>query len=130
MNQLLIFLTLCLFSTFSYAGEADVIKVDIKKTNIKKTMVGKIGYNTYQFEVTVYHKDEGWKHYANKWDVMGKDGTIFGTRVLYHPHDDEQPFTRNLSGVMIPSHVKKVIVRAHDFVHQYGGKVLTLELPQ
>jgi hypothetical protein len=33
-----------------YAGEADVIKVDIKQGVD----------NTYQFHVTVQHKDEGW----------------------------------------------------------------------
>ena len=37
----------------------------------------------------------GWEHYANKWDVVGPDDTILGTRVLLHPHVNEQPFTRS-----------------------------------
>ncbi|MBW2251253.1 MAG: hypothetical protein JRF60_11650 [Deltaproteobacteria bacterium] len=116
MNKLLIFLALSLFFHFStsYAGEADVIKVDAK---------------TYHFSVTVFHKDTGWKHYANKWDIMGEDGTILGTRILHHPHVNEQPFTRSLSSVVIPARIKTVIIRAHDSVHEYGGKVITLELP-
>ena len=116
----LIFLALCSFFHLPalYAGEADVIKVDIKKIKI----------NTYKFSVTVLHKDTGWKHYANKWDILGEDGTIFGTRILHHPHENEQPFTLSLSDVIIPAGVKTAIVRAHDSVHKYGGKVMTVEL--
>ncbi len=121
MNKILIFLSLCLFLhlSTSYEGEADVIKVDAKKRN----------KDTYYFSVTVYHKDTGWKHYVNKWDIIGEDDTIFGSRILHHPHVNEQPFTRNLSGVVIPVRVKTVIIRAHDSVHKYGGKVITLEFP-
>ncbi len=121
MNKLLIFLTLCLFFHLptANAGEADIIKVDAKKLN----------KNTYKFSVTVFHKDTGWKHYANKWDIIGEDGTVLGTRILHHPHVNEQPFTRSLSDVVITAGVKTVTVRAHDSVHKYGGKVITLELP-
>ena len=121
INKFLIFIALFLFFHLpsSYAGEADVIKVDAKKLN----------NHTYQFNVTVFHKDTGWKHYANKWDIIGENGTIFGTRILHHPHVNEQPFTRSLSNAAIPVGVKTVIVRAHDSVHKYGGKVITLELP-
>lgn len=121
MNKILIFVALSLFFhlSTSYAGEADVIKVDVKKIN----------KNTYSFNVTVFHKDTGWEHYVNKWDIIGEDGTIFGARILHHPHVNEQPFTRSLAGVVIPVHVKTVIIRAHDSVHKYGGKVITLELP-
>lgn len=121
MNKLLIFIGICLFFHLPglYAGEADVIKVEVKKH--KK--------NTYKFSVTVSHKDTGWKHYANKWDIVGEDGTILGTRILHHPHENEQPFTRSLSDVFIPADVKTVIVRAHDSVHKYGGKMIPLKLP-
>jgi len=103
----------------AFAGEADVIKVDVRKA----------GNNTYHFRVTVRHKDTGWDHYADKWDVVGADGTVYGTRTLYHPHVDEQPFTRSLSGVTMPAGVRKVNVRAHDSVHKYGGKVVEAALP-
>ncbi len=103
----------------AFAGEADVLKVEARKT----------GNQAYHFSVTVQHKDTGWDHYADKWDVLGPDGTIFGTRTLYHPHVDEQPFTRSLSGVAIPAGVRTVTVRAHDSVHKYGGKVVQVELP-
>lgn len=103
-----------------HAGEADVVKVDAKKA----------GNNTYHFNVTVSHADTGWDHYADKWDVVSKDGVVYGTRILHHPHVGEQPFTRSLSGVGIPEGVKTVTVRAHDSVHKYGGKVVSVDLPR
>jgi hypothetical protein len=121
MKNILIALVLCLFfyHSVSFAGEADVTEINVKKMN----------KNTYDFSVTVYHKDTGWKHYANKWEIIGENGTILGTRILYHPHVNEQPFTRSLSGVEIPDHVKTVTIRAHDTIHKYGGKVMTVKLP-
>ena len=103
-----------------YAGEADVVDVSVKQS----------AKNTYSFSVTVRHADEGWDHYANKWDVVAPDGTVLGTRVLYHPHVDEQPFTRSLSGVNIPDTVDTVTVRAHDSVHEYGGETKKVKLPR
>ena len=85
---------------------------------------------SYRFDVTLRHADEGWDHYADAWDVLAPDGTVLGTRVLYHPHVDEQPFTRSLSGVRVPAGVTEVTIRAHDKVHEYGGKELTVKLPQ
>lgn len=83
---------------------------------------------TYRFDVTVRHADAGWEHYADRWQVLAPDGTVLGERVLLHPHDTEQPFTRSLDGVTIPRDIKKVTVRAHDGRHGWGGAELTIEL--
>ena len=83
---------------------------------------------TYRFRVTVQHDDTGWDHYANKWEVVGPDGTVIATRVLAHPHVNEQPFTRNLGKIKIPASVKSVIVRAGDSVHGLGGEEVTVTL--
>lgn len=104
----------------AYAGEADVVDVAVRMT----------GQNTFSFDVTIRHADEGWQHYADKWDVVAPDGTVLGTRTLYHPHEDEQPFTRSLSGVKIPASVNAVILRAHDSVHGYGGKTVKVAVPR
>jgi len=105
------------------AGEADVVKVKVTQQS----------NGSYSFQVTVRHNDEGWDHYADAWDVIGDvggaDGKIYATRVLAHPHENEQPFTRGKSGVSIPNGVKSVIVRAHDKVHGYGGKTKEVVLP-
>jgi hypothetical protein len=116
----ILFTSLFIITTAAYAGEADVIKVDVKRT----------GGDTYFFKVTVRHEDEGWDHYANKWDVVAPDGTILGTRTLYHPHVDEQPFTRSLSDVKISESITEVTIRAHDSVHEYGGKTMSVAIPR
>ena len=116
----ILFTCLFLMSTAAFAGEADVIKVDVKRT----------GGDTYFFKVTVRHEDEGWDHYANKWDMVAPDGTVLGTRTLYHPHVDEQPFTRSLSDVKISESITEVTVRAHDSVHEYGGKTIQVAIPR
>ena len=118
--MVLLITAILLISLSAYAGEADVIEVDIKKT----------ADNLYFFKVTVRHADEGWDHYANKWDVVAPDGAVLGTRTLYHPHVDEQPFTRSLSDVIIPASITEVTVRAHDSVHEYGGKTMKVAVPK
>jgi hypothetical protein len=50
------------------------------------------GSGVYRFSVTVRHADEGWDHYADRWEVLTSDGTLLATRTLYHPHVNEQPF--------------------------------------
>ncbi len=100
------------------AGEADVVGVEVNARG-----------GNYSFRVTVQHGDEGWDHYADKWDVIGPDGTVYGTRTLLHPHETEQPFTRSLSGIAIPAGVPHVTIRAHDSVHGDGGAEMTVELP-
>lgn len=100
------------------AGEADVLKVEARPE----------GSGTWRFHVTVAHGDTGWDHYADKWDVVGPDGQVLGARVLLHPHEGEQPFTRSLGGVVIPQGVERVTLRAHDKVHGYGGLEASVDL--
>lgn len=111
-------LSISFFVSTSFANEADVIKVEIEKSS----------NNTYSFSVTVLHKDTGWEHYVNKWEVLDEMGRVLGTRVLQHPHVGEQPFTRTLSGIKIPDSVKAVTIQAHDSIHKYGGKALSIKL--
>lgn len=99
------------------AGEADVLKVRAKCSDKNKC----------RFTVRVRHKDRSWNHYANRWEVLSLDGEILATRVLAHPHIDEQPFTRSLTVEIAPEH-KSVIVRAHDSEHGYGGQEVTVAL--
>lgn len=99
------------------AGEADVI--DAKATNA--------GGNTWQVSATVEHADEGWDHYANSFEVLGPDGVVLETRVLLHPHVNEQPFTRSVS-VTVPEGITQLTVRATDLVHGHGGAETTIDL--
>jgi hypothetical protein len=100
------------------AGEADVVVAEAARESD----------GTWRFSVTVRHGDEGWDHYADRWQVETPDGRVLGTRVLLHPHENEQPFTRTLGGVVVPPEVTEVVIRAHDSRHGDGGKVLKLRL--
>jgi len=108
---------LILFSISLYAGKVDVEAV---KYSCNQDMI-------CAFSVTLKHNDTGWKQYADKYDIVA-NGKIIATRVLLHPHVDEQPFTRSISNVKIPKGVKSVLVRGHDLVHGYGGKELRVSL--
>lgn len=101
------------------AGEADVVKVAVRSSS----------GGVFHFDVTVRHGDEGWQHYADAFEIVSPDGTVLGTRVLLHPHETEQPFTRSLRDVRVPAGITAVIVRARDKVHGQGGKTMLVALP-
>ena len=101
------------------AGKASVINA--------KASLGANG--TYSFSATVAHADTGWKHFADKFEILTPDGKVLGTRVLAHPHVNEQPFTRGLGNVSIPAGITSVIVRAWDNVHKAGEETFTVKLP-
>lgn len=93
------------------------------------------GDSTWTFLVTVEHPDTGWEDYADGWDVVLPDGKVVKpdpespfTRLLLHPHETEQPFTRSQGGVKIPPGIEQVIVRAHDLVDGFGGKEVVVDL--
>jgi hypothetical protein len=93
------------------------------------------GADTWTFYVTVAHPDAGWEDYADGWDVVLPDGTVIKpnpddpfTRLLLHPHENEQPFTRSQSGIVIPADVTEVRVRAHDLVDGWGGREVVVDL--
>ena len=83
----------------------------------------------YLVNATVRSGDTGWEKYADAWEVRGPDGAVLGERVLAHPHENEQPFTRSLSGVQIPAGVSEVTIAAHDSVAGFCGDVLVIEAP-
>jgi len=98
------------------AGLADVVAAEAQCEGARCT-----------FLVTVRHGDEGWDHYADRYEVRDEAGDVLGTRVLRHPHVDEQPFTRSLA-IDVPQKVRSVRIRAHDSKHGEGGRGIALDL--
>lgn len=117
-----LFLAIYIFSiaTLSYAlaGEADVI-------DAKARIIGE----QLRISVTVKHDDEGWDHYADRWDIIAPNGDILGERILFHPHVNEQPFTRSHT-IKIPENITSVTIQAHDNIHGLGGKTLTIPIEE
>jgi hypothetical protein len=114
-------------------GNADVLHVRAVQSVDDSSANSERG--TWTFYVTVEHPDTGWEDYADGWDVLTPDGTVLKpdpespfTRLLLHPHVDEQPFTRSQSGIVIPKDVTNVRVRAHDLVDGYGGREVVVDL--
>ncbi|MEZ5779002.1 MAG: hypothetical protein R3E44_11640 [Paracoccaceae bacterium] len=84
---------------------------------------------TWTFDVTLLHPDTGWDHYASGWEILAPDGTRLGYRELTHPHVDEQPFTRSLSGVVIPAETHLVLIRPRCTLDGWVGAPTPLTLP-
>jgi hypothetical protein len=83
--------------------------------------------DAWHVSVTLRHADSGWAHYADVWVVEGEDGRELGRRVLLHPHEDEQPFTRS-ERIRLPAGTTRVRVRAGDNVHGLDSNTVRVDL--
>jgi hypothetical protein len=99
-------------------GCAHVVAATIERTG-----------DNFTVSATVGSADMGWEKYADAFEVRAPDGTVLGTRILAHPHVDEQPFTRSLTGVEIPAGTTEVTVAARDLVVGFCGEVVVLSVP-
>ncbi|MEZ5741861.1 MAG: hypothetical protein R3E68_22115 [Burkholderiaceae bacterium] len=100
------------------AGEADVLKAVASQQG-----------DEWRFEVTIRSQDRGWDYYCDRFEIVDGQGRVLGTRILFHPHETEQPFTRDLGGVRIPDGVRSVTVRAAMKPGGAGGEQVDLVLP-
>ena len=111
-----------LFSLVTAAGIVRANQVEIVKVTMENTG------GSWTFNVTLLHKDKGWEHYADGWRIVDPAGTELGYRKLWHPHENEQPFTRSLSGVSIPGGTSVIFVEAHDKVHGWSKQRIKIDL--
>ena len=102
----------------AYANDVKIVATDFRSS----------GANLWSVNVTLKHADTGWDHYADNWRVVDGKGNILGDRVLYHPHVNEQPFTRSLGGVKVPRGISTVYIEAHDKVHGWTPNRLEVDL--
>ncbi len=100
------------------AGQVEIIAAEFHNT----------GGTHWSINVTLKHEDTGWEHYADNWRIVDENGKILGDRVLYHPHVNEQPFTRSLGNVEVPIKNKIVFITAHDKVHGWTTEHLKVDL--
>jgi len=117
MKHIVLILALCGTSVLADAPVIEKVTASANGTN-------------WRFDVTLSHGDTGWDDYADGWRILDMDGNELGTRVLAHPHVNEQPFTRSLSGVSIPEGTTQVQVEARDLVDGWSGTPITFDLPQ
>ena len=84
----------------------------------------------WSVDVTLAYPDSGWEDYADGWHVATPDGAILATRILLHPHENEQPFTRGQGNIAVPPAVDAIVVRAHTLVGGYGQETVTVPLTE
>jgi len=111
-------LVLTAAATPLHAGEADVIDARAEWLQDGRLRVA----------ATLRHEDEGWDHYADRFEVLNADGTVLAMRELAHPHVHEQPFTRSTGAFDVPADTAVLTVRARDTRHGFGGAEFELEL--
>jgi len=105
-------------ATQAQAGDADVTGVVVNQRA-----------GLYDLDVTIRSKDTGWERYADRIEARGPDGTVLGTRILEHPHDDEQPFTRDLYRLRVPAGIARITVRVHFKPTGFDGATMIVPLP-
>lgn len=116
-NNKLVIGLLFLASGLANANQSEIVNAKLEKQG-----------GSWSANVTLKHADTGWDHYADGWRVLDAKGNILGSRTLYHPHESEQPFTRSLSGINIPSNLKEVYIEAHDKVHGWNPEKYKVKL--
>lgn len=113
-------IALLMFPIVSFANDVRVVDVKAYKEG-----------GGWTFDVTLEHEDSGWEHYADAWRVVSEDEkVVYGTRTLFHPHENEQPFTRSQSGIKIPDDVSTVYIEAHDKLHGWSPDRYKYSLPK
>ncbi|MDZ7801089.1 MAG: hypothetical protein U5K81_09895 [Trueperaceae bacterium] len=129
---LLATLALALTSSLTCAQEEEpAFETSLAYAQVEEVVVTVRDDGRYDVSVTVRHRDEGWDHYADAWQVVDPDsGEVYGERELLHPHDAEQPFTRSLRGLELPDGVTVFTVRARCNVHGFGGREVTVDLSE
>lgn len=108
---------LTFFQSIVIANEVTINSIELIKNN-----------SNWNINVTLKHKDSGWGHFANAWQIEDLDGNVLASRVLMHPHVDEQPFTRGLVGIRIPENLSTVIVKARDSQHGWSKHIIKIDL--
>ncbi len=129
----LLSLTIFVFSIYVSPGVASKLDAEHYLISLEFAQVLHVtatykSNGSWCFKTNVRHNDQGWEHYADGWQVIDLAGDLLGERILGHPHDNEQPFTRSQCNIKIPQAITKVVVRAKCNKHGFGGKQIMLDL--
>ena len=106
-----------LLSSSVLASNVEIVNVVLTKSS-----------GMWRANVTLNHADTGWKHYADAWRLVDEKGNEISKRTLFHPHVDEQPFTRSLSRIQIPENTKIIFIEAHDLNRGWSPDKVKVDL--
>jgi hypothetical protein len=115
-----------LASNFAFAQSTGT---EQKFPDVMDVKITSLGNNRFDFDVTVSSPYDTPQRYCDAFKVTDSEGKLLGERVLLHDHQTEQPFTRDLRGIVIPAAVRMVTVQGRDLKFGYGGKSVQRALP-
>jgi len=117
MKLMFSFLLMILLSYPVFANDVEIVQVEFVKSG-----------SSWRVNTTLKHDDTGWEHYADAWRVVAENGDKLGERILFHPHENEQPFTRSLPRLTIPENMNIVFIEAHDKKHGWSKQRVRVDL--
>ena len=117
INNILLLLSLVLYIIITTASDVQLLTAAIIHQS----------QDEYLVSIKLQHEDTGWDHYADEWRIVDQQGTVLGTRVLLHPHVQEQLFTRALSNVKLDDKHTKIYIEAHDKQHGWAKEKLEID---
>ena len=108
---------------------AQASHADTRFPDVLSATVRVAGNDRFDFDVTVSSPYDTPSRYADGFRVSTLAGQVLGERKLWHDHQHEQPFTRDLYGLRVPAGVQRVRIQARDQQHGYGGASIEVALP-
>jgi hypothetical protein len=126
--RLLLVLSILTSSVFASKFDINTYSSSLEFAQVKGVLATQKSSGTWCFVTSVRHNDQGWEHYADRWEILDLEGNQLGYRELHHPHDNEQPFARSQCNIKIPTEITKVIVRAKCNKHGFGGKPMVVAI--
>ena len=85
--------------------------------------------DTWTLSATISSPYDSPERYADAFRAVAPDGSELGVRVLTHDHANEQPFTRSLTGLVIPDGIEEITVEGRDLANGWGGQTVTVAVP-
>lgn len=104
--------------------------------DVQMVKVQHLTNETFLFEVQIEHDDEP-EHYCDGWSVYSDDKamTLFKSQAgardgltVHFPGPLAEPTSKGT--VVVPARVDRVVVRAHDRQHGFGGLEVVVELDE
>ena len=111
MNKLILSIPLLIAAQVASADPAAINSVRVSKEG-----------GLYKFG------DTGWDHFSDAWRILDTDGNQLAIRELIHPHVEEQPLTRSLSGVELPAGTTEVRIQVRETQSGWGKKIRKVQI--
>jgi hypothetical protein len=109
------------------AGPADADAARITNVQVKRDSPDQAGI--FHIKVTIEHNDTGWDDYVESWEVFGPEGQVLGVRPFFEPELERGKTVSALAGVVIPSDIKTVTIRARSHPQGFEGSPVEADIP-